>query len=492
VRIAWIAVGCAIGFGCDKVLGLATVDQPIDAPIPTHFTVDYTLRTVAGSAGGVASTDALYDPSAFVVTLPDGTQPAVAHLGTGMYAFDAVADSYEIQLVQAQDAYLSRIDHGATELHLLQQRIGRPDAVLPTMSTTVDASGVTRGSNAVATRLYSTGVFANVQLQGSGSADWKKDASGVGLVDYTRGDRLYFIVDTVAGLFQPTTVTSALELDSVAMQDGVTTTLAGSAAALPAQCLIVDAALADAEQAIVATQPTCAGASCAGSKPILEMVAMPGDFTTSNSGLPLVTMSGISTNISGTQVSYSNPIEGTPSIGVMAIIVSRQILAPNGAFIPFTFAGGYLVEDAPHASGNGSCSQKIAVATGVLGQISDVTIGGVLLDRDGAVLPLDLTADPEVTWTVSAGAFDYYNVKLDEVIDAIGATVPALVDQVITISPHATFAREHLIAGHRYVIQVVGYLGVPLAAQGDFRSTQYPAGLESYIAGSFDVALPRN
>jgi hypothetical protein len=480
--LAVIALGGVLGVGCARVLGL---DEVPDPPVPNHFTVDYTLRAVANTPTGIGITDALYDPSAFIVRTPSGT-PAVTRTGPGTYEFDSLDASYEIQLVPAQATYPSRVQHDARELHLLQTQLSRPDAVQPVNAVTLDVSGIPVTSGTSDWHLSSTGVWADASLSNGlggrkGSMDWRDTKAG--LVDAAAGDRLYYleyVYDLATGFGR---AVGYLALD-VQMQEGTNNLGTGT----PQQITLRGARIvADGVQGTSRFDPTLVPGGTK-TKITVAVVAVPGDVLTAPGGIPLTATATTTPIMFDGAVRFGNVIAGTQSTAIGSLSSTRSVVAP-GAVFGQSFDSA-IVSVAPPYSATGSDGESATVSTTNVGVISAVQIGDALLTADNTTYTATSADNVVVSWTVASGTFDYYAVQLVEISNINGFTYPVYVDTIETVVPQATLSASVLRTGHTYMFSITGVLGAPMAGQGDFRMTTSSGGFEVFVPGTFTVALP--
>ncbi len=168
------------------------------------------------------------------------------------------------------------------------------------------------------------------------------------------------------------------------------------------------------------------------------------------------------------------------------MIWSRPVVAPNAAVaIPLT--GGLAELSPPLASAGASAS----VGDGAVGVISNVTLADVALDTDLKPVMTDLVNDPVLQWSVPSGQFDYYIVILSELLAANLQTYEVYVDQITTVQPQLSIRHDLLQPYHEYVFTIIGVLGTPGAADGDFTTSAFPAGYEVYVPGTFVTQLPQ-
>jgi hypothetical protein len=494
VRLAWIAGGCLIAFGCDKVLGLTTVHPDPDALAPTHYTVIYKLRTVAGTPAGEAVTEEKYDPIAFLVRMADGTRPVISHPVAGTFEFDSMPQPYEIELVREQDIYTSRIQHSAPNLLLVETRIGRPGAVVPTEPTLVDFTQMATTSGAYDWQLYATGVPATIELAlgaytrlGS-PIDWQQKAKGAGLVDHNQHDRLYYVEYSIDSN-QFGYVSASKEIADLDMQQGsgvVNSLGTVPPTALPIRTARVVAHLPSELQRVVPTQmPGTSSPNMA-----VAVVSLAGDVATAATGLPLAGKGFTSnSNDVDTPVQFGNPVVGTQSAAALRMQWSRPFLTP-GAAIGFQIPEEHS-QLAPPYMASGSAGETAIVGDGTVGVISNVTLSGTSLGSDLTPVTLDPIAAAEVTWDVASGSFDWYQVLVVELVASNLVTEGIYVDSITTVVPHATIQADLLRPGHIYAFLIQANLGTPGAAQGDFATSTYPAGYEVRVPGVFTPALPK-
>jgi hypothetical protein len=488
VRLWWIALAC---LGCGKLLSFDKVDPGIDAPTPTHFTLDYTLRTVSDDATGIQTVDEVRDPTSLLVRLPDGTTPELAHTAPGTYEFDAVTDRYELQLLGIGATYPASLQHTATSLHVVEESYGRLDFALPTQNTVVDISGIPVTAGTVAWQLFTSGVFASLDLTSypggvptrTPTLNWRTDVHGIGLLSAAEHDRLYYAEYSNVGGLQ--TLTGYVRYDTLTLPDGSRTNLGGTPISPPLRTAQLTAPLASELARISPSLVTQADPPAIG----YGVLALFGDVLSGGTALPLASRAVTTpTDLTASTIKFCNPIDGTSASPVLVVVSARQIVAPGTRVgWPFTTQ---LAVIAPAYTATGSATELATIPGNSVGVMGGAALEGVPLSADGTIVSADLVTKAELTWSVMSGALDYYVVTLYELTNIQNQTYPAYIDTISTVTPDVVLPGALLQAGHTYAIVITGVLGVPGAAQGDFRDHRSAGGFEIYIPGAFTPALP--
>jgi len=487
VRLWWIAL---VGAGCGKLLSFDKVDPGIDAPDPTHFTIDYTQRVYSNDATGIQAVDTLVDPPAFLVRLPDGTAPHVEHTGVGVFEFDAVTDRYEVQLLRGEAYYPSRYQHTAQQLHLVDTLYGRTDAAYPAQMTPVDLSGIGEDPDAVGHHFYATGLFADINLLAMGARrstiDWYTESGGAGLVSAAAHDRLYYL-EYNAPVAGANGLEAYLAFPSIEMVSGAQTTLAGALVhQTTPRTVMVTASLGTEAARLMPTLATPKGATTTNSA--IGLLAHFGEAHNAAREVPVYSFLLKSpADVTANPMNLFNPIAGTTTAPALFLAGGRDVYAP-GAFNPWTFPTEFAQVGSAYSPGGGTEAQTLASNT--VGMVTAVTLDGNSLAIDGKFVSLAPSATRQLAWSVAGGAFDWYQVTLYELTNVGGNTFPIYVDTIQTATNQVTLPADELQPAHMYLIDITGVLDTPLAAQGDFRTVSLTGGFEIYFTASFVPALP--
>jgi hypothetical protein len=472
--------------GCDQLLGLPDI-HPMGLPITV--TGRYLARVVSNDAQHLPMvTDEPFASITASVWLDDGSTPPVAWNSDGTFSFTAHANqTYALSLVG--NGFTNGYQLATPTVDLAEPVYSPLDRVAPAPGTMVSWSLPQPTPSGSVEYASSTGQWSLFEV-GTGPAssftyDWTSvratptwgTLGSIGLLDASRGDRLFF------GVFEPASPSimamTSYRSDDVTLISGAANPLAGATMPLPSPTCVSVNVLRIAELDRLVTAGYGSASSFHGNWAI---VALPTpDLGTGGEILLAYSTDGFTTDTMA-DVNIGNPFDGH-ALGMYLIVDStRQVFAPGAtAGIPFANATAHVIRvTAP-------CPTPSTIL-GMVALPSQPTLDGAALDTDGLSVSLDRTRPAVLGWSVGDRNYESFQVNLYELsVDASGATKARLTAQIRTLQPQAALDPALLETSKTYVVQVAAELGYPSAATGDFRTAAFPSAYGELASHTFTI-----
>jgi hypothetical protein len=502
---AVLLCGAAIGAaGCDRVFGLdrRMTDGGFDAA-PT-FTVTgrtgFYLSDVTSDGSPQPFADQLVPPNAHVVLDDDREVPITVDADSTWsfpteHAGQLFRFAFETQFTTAPQ----EIDEALASIVDTPDLFGRLNRVAPAAGTQLAVTTTLAATSTSVIYIASTGLRTFSGRPNGNAASftlpWMSPYTGsssgsLGLLDATRGDRVWVLENTAAvvpvgtpnpNAYEITTAGSAAITMTNGMSTPVSVTMKGAAAlGLTPRCATI---AANRGTELARIQPQIANSNGAPIVAYWHVQSTPFPDQTPVGGLPLAfAIDSASAPVSDSHaVTWFDPFSNEGEIAVVVTYLGHTFQLP-GTTAQTEYSGTvqYLPIDAPACPTGPTVSFAATVA-----MPSPATLGGVAVVTDNQQISIARDARVPLTFKPSAaGTADDYVVSLYEIYatPAVGVSPPLTANTTefrlqktfIVNQPEVDLDPSELIVGKAYAVVMEARVGYPNAATGDYKTIAYP------------------
>lgn len=473
-----IALALLLLPACDQVFG-------VDPPAPPVLRGTFEVRRVLNDAMGVPRYEVVPpDPvrASVTATFADRSQRAIELAEDGSFEIERPDASGRYRLMFQLDNQLIEVQHTAPELAYEMFQLGRPNEErTPPIQQTLVATPLTLSKVYFA----STGLWSWTEAANDVTTtriDWRHHASLFGrrgLLDASRGDRLYALRYESDGLFAPN-VLASYTMREVTMVDGESVDLPLGETQVPAtSCGAVTAPVVEEGTRFAAALPGWTDLAVSA-----RLQATPDLSFGATAALDLVFSAAFADRDLTRTVRYGNPFPATSMIASTRYELKRTLRAPG--LLPVVIPS--RLEHYVEIAGGDQCASPIALH-GAVAIPGAASLDGTPLLDDGTPVRLDRSRDSLLTWEASDGPVDRYAVQLVEVYEEVffGFALSRVIRTYVTVDRELVIDPALLVPGAFYAFMIRADAGFPGAASGALTEYTYPRSVASTYTGLFVI-----
>ncbi|HEY5937364.1 MAG TPA: hypothetical protein VIU61_22105 [Kofleriaceae bacterium] len=412
----------------------------------------------------------------------DGSESTVTFDPDGSFRFERPPGAtYELSILVAGQPIDLR--HSAEDLQLITTAFGRKQRLQMAQPTLIEFPSPLEVTDLFPT-VTSTGIWASLGNVVT-SVDWR-NVTFVGPASLLSGedhDALYYHVS--AGVPPPPSsqyyAISKISTAFPQLMDGSKFTLPAFDPVLPARCTKIQMDIGGEVGRLTAAYDTRIDVRSLGGAAIIQAYV---DLDLGSLGSQLVAFSAANQEAAvtaGLAMQHPDPFPGTTLVAAVQVSLDHAIQYPGATPLRHRLLSIHI---APIPEG-GTCP-TVAIASEAATAI-DWQIGETTLSGENQVVSIDPTARVPVRFTAD-GRAEVISLKLFEIVATNGLTLfgPQL-SAIRSVEPDFTFDPALLESGHSYAFLYAVSFGLPGAADGDLRTTEYPTGLVQGVSPVFQI-----
>jgi hypothetical protein len=466
--------------GCDAVFGLHDVptrDAQADASVigrPISGSI-YAMYAHNGSDGQPMLDKQPLPSNTLTLTLESDTgSTLVAVDPSGAFSFVPTESPYRLALQAADLQVYELVLSSAATLDIPIPNLTRPDAA-PVAGAQIELDTT---PFLLAPVLVTSGIWQpSIEMAITPTSTW--DAPYPQTFDATKGDRLFAIEyqnDPYATVYPTTnhiTYVAAGNTTTVISSSNAHPVITTMASAATPSCIAIDAKF---EQGLGRLQPLESSGDEEGHE--WAVGAFASNMIAPTYQAILLADDQLEADGAGGQALVFNPF-GLPTLAVSAVAIQRNYQGTNYGAAISEFHEITIPSPAPCAPGTVETFDTIEAAIAGI-----PTLGGKQLASDGVVVDRAGAAFVELSWQPSAQPVDGWSVELDEI--GVGANLVA-VHTINTTATSLKIASSLFATNKTYSFKIVGAVGLPNAAEGNFNTATFPFAITTVSSHPFTV-----